>query len=54
MDVVSMAIGVAAEPVAAVKLSSLNSISNKAKDQAWNIGDQAMRKGALRTTRGNF
>jgi hypothetical protein len=37
----------AAEPVAAVDLSVQNWVSNKARDKAWMIGDQAMNKGAV-------
>jgi hypothetical protein len=31
-------------PVASLAVSSLNCIANKARDQAWNLGDQAMKK----------
>jgi hypothetical protein len=30
--------------VASLAVSSLNCIANKARDQAWNLGDQAMKK----------
>jgi hypothetical protein len=35
---------VTAEPAGEVDLSEQNSIVNKARDQAWRIGDQAMKK----------
>jgi hypothetical protein len=41
---VSMAFPVAAEPAVRVDLSVLYSVANKARDQAWTLGDQAMRK----------
>jgi len=34
----------ATAPVASLAVSSLNCIANKARDQAWNLGDQAMKK----------
>jgi hypothetical protein len=41
---VTTAILVAAGRAATVDLSVLNSVANKAKDRAWKLGDQAMRK----------
>ncbi len=31
-------------PVASLAVSSLNCIANKARDQVWKLGDQAMQK----------
>jgi hypothetical protein len=31
-------------PVASLAVSSLNCIANKARDQVWKLGDQAMKK----------
>ncbi len=42
---VSMAFPVAVEPTMTVDLTVLNCISNKSRDNAWKIGDQAMKKG---------
>jgi hypothetical protein len=41
---VTAAFPVAAEPAVTVDLSVLYSVANKARDQAWKLGDQAMRK----------
>jgi len=41
---VSMTFPVAAEPAVRVDMSVLYSVANKARDQAWTLGDQAMRK----------
>jgi hypothetical protein len=43
---VSMAFPVTAEPAVRVDLSVLYCVANKARDQAWTLGDQAMRKTA--------
>ena len=50
MGVVTTAFPVAAEPAAMVDLSVLNCIANKARDPAWKIGDQAMKKAAFGIT----
>jgi hypothetical protein len=42
--VVSMTIRIAPVPAAKIDLSSLNCVANKARDKAWKIGDQAMKK----------
>jgi hypothetical protein len=39
--------GFSTEPAAMVDLSILNSVANKTRDQAWKIGDQSMKKGAI-------
>lgn len=44
----------AAGSAATVVLSVSKSNSNKARDNAWRIGDQAMRKAASATIRGCF
>jgi hypothetical protein len=41
---VSMPFPVTAEPAVRVEMSVLYSVANKARDQAWTLGDQAMRK----------
>ena len=41
---VSMPFPVAAEPAVRVDMSVLYSVANQARDQAWTLGDQAMRK----------
>jgi hypothetical protein len=45
MDV-STAVLFATESGKTIDLSALNSIANKARDQSWKIGDQAMNKAA--------
>lgn len=35
---------VATVPAASLAVSLVNSMANKARDQAWNLGDQAMKK----------
>jgi hypothetical protein len=49
---VTSAVPVATELADAVDLSVLNCIVNKARDQAWKIGDQAMKKTPLVISRG--
>jgi hypothetical protein len=44
MGVDMTAFFVATVPVASLAVSLLNCIANKARDQAWNLGDQAIRK----------
>ncbi|HEY3420768.1 MAG TPA: hypothetical protein VGK23_09465 [Methanomassiliicoccales archaeon] len=44
---VTTAILSASVPGAEADLSEQNCIANKARDQAWRIGDQAMNKGTL-------
>ena len=44
MGVSKTAFFVAMVPVASLAVSLLNCIANKARDQAWNLGDQAMKK----------
>lgn len=44
MGVVTTAFLVATVPVASDAVSGLNCIANKARDQAWKLGDQAMNK----------
>ena len=41
---VSIPYPVTAEPAVRVDMSVLYSVANKARDQAWTLGDQAMRK----------
>lgn len=46
------AVPVAPGPATTVALSVFNSIANKARDNAWKIGDQAMKKGAFEIASG--
>ena len=50
MGVVTTAFPGAIELAAQVDLSVQNSVTNKARDPAWKIGDQAMKKGTVRIT----
>jgi hypothetical protein len=47
---VTFAVRVSTEPGATVDLSVLNCMANKARDQAWKIGDQAMKKASYGRT----
>ncbi len=54
MTVLRTTVRGAARPAATIDLSVSKSTANKARDNAWRIGDQAMRKSASATIRGYF
>jgi hypothetical protein len=54
MGVFRTAVPGAARSAATFALSVSKSTANKARDNAWRIGDQAMKKAAFGTTRGCF
>jgi 5-carboxymethyl-2-hydroxymuconate isomerase len=51
---IKTALTVATETIEAAGLFVVNSISNRTRDQAWRMGDQAMRKASFGSTRGQF